>query len=56
MTKKVIIELSLVDESRNKVNQQIVDEIFSDISEGRIIIPWCKKVEKVVVIEDSINC
>jgi hypothetical protein len=51
MAKKVIIELSLIEESARKVNQEIVNEIFSDLSEGQIIIPWCKKVEKVAVIE-----
>jgi hypothetical protein len=51
MAKRVIIELSLVEESAKKINQEIVNEIFSDLSEGRIILPWCKKVEKVVVIE-----
>lgn len=51
MAKKVIIEISLVEESAEKANQEIVNEIFNDLSEGRIIIPWCKKVEKVAVIE-----
>ena len=51
MVKRVIIELSLVEESARKVNQEIVDEIFNELSKGRIIIPWCKKVEKVAVIE-----
>jgi hypothetical protein len=53
MIKKAIIELSLVEESARKVNHEIVDEIFNELSKGRIIIPWCKKVEKVAVIDDS---
>lgn len=57
MAKRVIIEFSLVEESAEKINQEIVDDVvnvFSEaISERRIIIPWCKKVEKVAVIEDN---
>ena len=34
MVKKVIIEFSLVGESARKVNQELVDEIFNDLSEG----------------------
>jgi len=34
MVKKVIIEFSLVEESARKVNQELVDEIFNDLSEG----------------------
>jgi len=50
MAKKVIIELSLIEESAKQANQKIIDEIFNDLSEGRIIIPWCKKVEKVAIV------
>jgi hypothetical protein len=57
MVKRVIIEFSLVEESAGKVNQELVNDMFNDlseaISEGRIIIPWCKKVEKVAVIENN---
>jgi len=51
MVKKAIIEISLVEESSEKTNDEIVSEIFNDISEGRIVIPWCKQVEKVAVVE-----
>jgi hypothetical protein len=51
MAKKVLIEISLVEESEEKANKEIVDEIFNDLSEGISVIPWCKKVEKVAVIE-----
>ena len=57
MVKRVINEFSLVEESAGKVNQEIVDDVFNalseDISEERIIIPWCKQVEKVAVIENN---
>jgi hypothetical protein len=51
VVKKAIIEISLVEESSGKTNDEIASEIFNDISEGRVIIPWCKQVEKVAVIE-----
>jgi thiamine pyrophosphokinase len=51
MVKKAIIEISLVDESSEKSNDEIADEIFSEVSEGRTVIPWCKRVEKVIVVE-----
>jgi hypothetical protein len=49
MVRKVIIELSLVEESSEKTSDEIVSEIFSEISEGRTVIPWCKQVHKVAV-------
>jgi hypothetical protein len=51
MVKKAIIEISLVEESTEKANKEIEKEIFNDVSEGRLVIPWCKKVEKVSVTE-----
>ena len=51
MVKRAIIELFLVEESAAKANKEIEKEIFEDLCEGRPIIPWCKKVEKVTVIE-----
>jgi hypothetical protein len=49
MVKKVIIEISLVEESLEKASDEIASEIFSEISEGRAVIPWCKQVDKVAV-------
>jgi len=43
MARKVIIRISLVDESAEKTNKEIVDEIFDVLSEGNSVIPWCKK-------------
>ena len=51
MVKKAIIEISLVEESTEKANKEIEKEIFNDLSESRLVIPWCKKVEKVSVTE-----
>jgi hypothetical protein len=51
MVKKAVIEISLVDESVEKADKEIEKEIFNDLSEGRLVIPWCKKVEKVTVTQ-----
>jgi len=51
MAKKVIIEISLVEESVEKTNEEIEKEIFDELSGGIPLIPWCKKVEKVTVTE-----
>jgi hypothetical protein len=51
MVKRGIIELSLVEESAEKTNNEIINEIFNELSEGKLIIPWCNKVEKVIVTE-----
>jgi len=51
MAKKVIIEISLVEESAEKANEEIEKEIFDELSVGLLVIPWCKKVEKVTVTE-----
>lgn len=52
MVKKAVIEISLVDECSEKTNNDIAGEIFNDLSQGRIIVPWCKQVNKVVVLDD----
>jgi len=49
MAKKVIIEISLVEESVEKTNEEIEKEIFNELSASIPVIPWCKKVEKVIV-------
>lgn len=46
MVKKAIIEISLVEESAERSNKEIANEIFEALSEGTIVIPWCGKVEK----------
>ena len=51
MTKKVLIELTLVEECTEKTNQEIINEIFKDLSSGEIVIPWCKEVSKVAIID-----
>jgi hypothetical protein len=52
MAKKVIIELSLVDESSERPNNEIANEIFGAIQNGNpLLIPWCKEINKVTVTD-----
>lgn len=51
MVKKVIIEAVLVPESAGKHPREIEREILREISCGALVIPWCDKIEKVVVVE-----
>jgi hypothetical protein len=50
-TKKVMIIISLVEEAQKEADETIEKEIFQELSEGIARIPWCKKVEKVEVVE-----
>lgn len=50
-TKKVMIVISLVDEAQEEINEAIEKEIFQELSKDLHKIPWCKKVEKVEVME-----
>jgi len=49
--KKAVIEISLVEESAEKANEEIEKEIFEELSERPAKIPWMEKVEKVTVTE-----
>ena len=51
MSKKVMIVVSLVEESAEKANEEIEKEIFEELSKGLPRIPWFKEVEKVTVTE-----
>jgi len=51
MDKKVIIEISLVEESAEKANEEIEKDIVEELSKYPPMIPWMKKVEKVAVTE-----
>jgi hypothetical protein len=51
MGKKAIIEISLVEECNEKANNEIAGEIFKDLSEGETVIPWCKQINKVLVVD-----
>jgi len=46
-----MIVVSLVEEAREEANETIEKEIFQELSKDLPKIPWCKKVEKVEVME-----
>jgi len=52
VAKKVIIIISLVEESTDKPNDEIEKEILHELTDDMPIIPWLESVEKVTVIED----
>ena len=49
MDKKVLIIVSLVEESVDYSNEEIEREIYSELSKEIHKIPWAKKIEKVTV-------
>jgi len=50
-SKKVVIEISLVEESAETTKEKIEEEIFEELSKAHTI-PWLKNVEKVTVMEN----
>ena len=53
MTKKVVIVISLVEESVEKANEEIEKDILEELSEDLPRIPWFKSAEKVTVMNDQ---
>jgi len=49
MIKKAVIEVSLVEESVEKADEEIEKEIFEELSKNLHVIPWAAKIEKVKV-------
>ena len=49
MDKKALIMVSLVEESTEHPNEEIEQEIYSELSKEPHKIPWAKKIEKVTV-------
>lgn len=49
MVKKAVIEVLLVKESDEKLDKEIREEIFEELSKNLHVIPWAAKIEKVVV-------
>ena len=50
MTKKVVIVISLVEESIQKSNKEIEKDVLEELSKDVPRIPWFKKVERVTVM------
>jgi len=51
MTKKVVIVISLVEESIEKTNKEIEKDVLEELSKDLPRIPWFKKVERVTVMD-----
>lgn len=51
MTKKATIIITLIEESKQKTNQQIEKEIHTALTEGLPKIPWMKEIEKIRVTD-----
>jgi len=49
MVKKCVIEVLLVEESAERMNKEIKDEITQELSRNLHAIPWAAKLEKVTV-------
>jgi len=43
MPKKAVIVVTLVDESREKINEELEKEIFDELSKAPAKIPWMKQ-------------
>jgi hypothetical protein len=52
MSKKAVIVVTLVDESKEKSNKELEKEIFDELSKAPAKIPWMKQVKNVEVLED----
>lgn len=51
MGKKAVIVISLVEESAEKPNKEIENDIREELSKEPARLPWLKEVEKVTVKE-----
>jgi len=51
MSRKALIEISLVEESDERKNDEIAKEILKELTDSAAVIPRCSQVKKVVVVE-----
>lgn len=49
LAKKALIEVTLVEESTDRTNNEIEKEILEELSENVYAIPWAAKIEKTTV-------
>jgi len=49
MDKKAVITVRLVEESAEHLDEEIEKEIYSELLEEGLRIPWAKEIEKVTV-------
>jgi hypothetical protein len=48
--RKIMVIFSLVEESQEKTNKELEEEISKELS--RVLLPWCKTIEIVKVVEE----
>jgi hypothetical protein len=48
--RKVMIILSLLEESKEKTNKELQKEMMEELS--KVYFPWCKGIEEIKVIEE----
>jgi hypothetical protein len=53
LPRKVIIELSLIEESYNMPENIIIKDIAFAFSKEDFVIPWCKQVEKLLILNKT---
>ena len=44
MTRRVIIEFSLMEESRGRTNSEIIEDILETIKADEFVIPWANEL------------
>jgi len=50
MTKKAIITITLVEESREKSDKELRKEIFDELTKAPAKIPWMKDVKSIEIV------
>jgi RNase P/RNase MRP subunit POP5 len=48
--RKIMVTFSLVEESQEKTNKELEEEISKELS--HVLLPWCKAIERVKVVEE----
>jgi hypothetical protein len=58
MSRKVVIEFSLIDESREKTREEILKDIEVFLESEDLVIPWCGKFFDITICENesNVNC
>lgn len=49
MPRTVVIEFSLVEESRKRADIEIIDDIKDAFSNEEICVPWCSGITKIAL-------
>ncbi|KON34196.1 MAG: hypothetical protein AC479_01760 [miscellaneous Crenarchaeota group-6 archaeon AD8-1] len=47
------IKFSLVEESKKRTSDEIINEVLGALSDDEFVIPWCEKIEKIFLDENK---